>query len=235
MTPETSIIPRHVGIIMDGNGRWAKERGQPRTSGHKEGLETAKRIVAHASDVGISFLSLYAFSTENWRRAQEEVNFLMGLIKTHLRKQYDFYKERRIRVTHSGDLDRIPQGVREEILLAEEDTCSFDGMIVNILVNYGGRNEIVRAASRYLADGGDPRSLDESALASYLDHPEIPDLDLMIRTGGEIRLSNFLIWQAAYAELFFSDVYWPDWDADHFDKALKYFEQRQRRFGGIPG
>ncbi|MDF1569274.1 MAG: polyprenyl diphosphate synthase [Spirochaetaceae bacterium] len=235
MTPETSIIPRHVGIIMDGNGRWAKKRGQPRTSGHREGLETAKRIVAHASDVGISFLSLYAFSTENWRRAEEEVNFLMGLIKTHLRKQYDFYKERGIRVTHSGDLERIPQGVRDEILLAEEDTRSFDGMTVNILVNYGGRDEIVRAASRYLADGGDPHSLDEDALASNLDHPEIPDLDLMIRTGGEIRLSNFLIWQAAYAELFFSDVFWPDWDVDHFDEALKYFEQRQRRFGGIPG
>lgn len=233
MTPDNQSIPAHVGIIMDGNGRWARERGQPRTNGHKEGLESAKRIVAHASDSGISCLSLYAFSTENWRRAEEEVNFLMGLIKTHLRKQYDFYKERGLRVTHAGDLDRLNPGVRDEILLAEDDTKLFTGMRVNLLINYGGRDEITRAVRRYFKNGGNQDDFAESSITANLDQPDIPDLDLLIRTGGELRLSNFLIWQAAYAELYFSDVYWPDWSSEHLDKALEHYKKRQRRFGGV--
>ena len=233
MAPDNRIIPAHVGIIMDGNGRWARERGLPRTSGHKEGLETAKRIVAHASDSGISCLSLYAFSTENWRRAEDEVNFLMGLIKTHLRKQYDFYKERGLRVSHSGDLVKLPPKVREEILLVENDTKSFTGMRVNLCINYGGRDEIIRAVKRYLDDNGNPDMIDEEAVSSNLDHPDIPELDLLIRTGGELRLSNFMIWQAAYAELFFSDVFWPDWTSNHLDEALVHYKKRQRRFGGV--
>ncbi|MCK5734919.1 MAG: di-trans,poly-cis-decaprenylcistransferase, partial [Spirochaetaceae bacterium] len=203
MPSDNLIIPSHVGIIMDGNGRWARKRGMPRTSGHKEGLETAKRIVAHASDSGVQSLSLFAFSTENWRRAEEEVSFLMGLIKTHLRKQYDFYKERGLRVTHSGDLEKLPGNVREEILLVEEDTQSFKGMRVNLLINYGGRDEIIRAVRSYTKAGGNPEAIDEDDIGSHLDHPDISDLDLLIRTGGELRISNFLIWQAAYAELYF--------------------------------
>ena len=233
MTPDNRIVPAHVGIIMDGNGRWARKRGLPRTSGHKEGLETAKRIVAHASDSGVSCLSLYAFSTENWRRAEDEVNFLMGLIKTHLRKQYDFYKERGLRVSHSGDLTKLPLKVREEILLVEDDTKSFTGMRVNLLINYGGRDEIVRAVKRYLVKGGSPDDMNEEAISSNLDHPDISELDLLIRTGGELRLSNFLIWQAAYAELFFSNVFWPDWTSKHLDEALTHYKKRQRRFGGV--
>jgi undecaprenyl diphosphate synthase len=234
MSSDNLIIPSHVGIIMDGNGRWAKRQGLPRTSGHKEGLETAKKIVAHASDRGISTLSLFAFSTENWRRAEDEVSFLMGLIKTHLRKQYDFYKERGLRVTHSGDLERLPESVQEEILLVEEDTESFKGMRVNLLINYGGRDEIIRAFRRYSRSGASPEELNEKSLGMYLDHPEISDLDLLIRTGGELRISNFLIWQAAYAELYFSDDYWPDWDSEHLDDALRQYGKRQRRFGGVP-
>jgi len=226
-------IPSHVGIIMDGNGRWARERGLPRTSGHKEGLETAKRIVAHASDSGVSTLSLFAFSTENWRRAEEEVSFLMGLIKTHLRKQYDFYKKRRLRVIHSGDLERLPSDVRDEILLVEEDTKDFTGMRVNLLINYGGRDEIVRAVNRYI-QSGKAETITEEGISSNLDFPEINNLDLLIRTGGELRISNFLIWQAAYAELFFSDDFWPDWDSDHLDLAFQHYSKRQRRFGGVP-
>jgi len=234
MPSDNLKIPSHVGIIMDGNGRWAKSRGLPRTSGHKEGLETAKRIVAHASDSGVSSLSLFAFSTENWRRAEEEVSFLMGLIKTHLRKQYDFYKERGLRVTHSGNLERLPSSVRDEILLVEDDTKDFKGMNINLLINYGGRDEIIRAFKRYVQGGGNPEDIDEQNLSKYLDYPEISDLDLLIRTGGELRISNFLIWQAAYAELFFSDVYWPDWTSEHLDKAFSHYSKRQRRFGGVP-
>jgi len=227
-------IPPHVGIIMDGNGRWAKKRGLPRTSGHKEGLETAKRIVAHASDSGVSTLSLFAFSTENWRRAEEEVSFLMGLIKTHLRKQYDFYKKRGLRVIHSGDLEKLPPEVREEILLVEEDTKDFTGMRVNLLINYGGRDEIVRAVRRHVESGGKAGTITEEDINSHLDFPEISSLDLLIRTGGELRISNFLIWQAAYAELYFSDDFWPDWTSEHLDLAFEQYSKRQRRFGGVP-
>ena len=224
--------PSHVGIIMDGNGRWAKNRGLPRTNGHKEGLEAAKRIVARASDCGISTLSLYAFSTENWRRTEDEVSFLMGLIRTHLRRQYDFYKERELRITHSGDIDRLPKVVRDEIILAEHDTENFRGMKVNLLINYGGRDEIIRSVRRFVKEGGDIDIINEVDINRNLDHPDLPNLDLLIRTGGEYRLSNFLIWQAAYAELFFSEVFWPDWTPEHFDEALEHYGSRHRRFGG---
>ena len=227
-------IPAHVGIIMDGNGRWARNRGLPRSGGHQEGLKTAKRIVAHASHAGVSCLSLYVFSTENWRRATDEVSFLMSLITKHLRRQYDFYREHRIRVTHSGDLKRLNDTVRQEILLAEEDTVSFDGMKVNLLINYGGRNEIVRAIRHYFSAGGTVEKLSEENINASLDQPDHANLDLLIRTGGEMRLSNFLIWQAAYAELYFSDIYWPDWTPDHLDEAFDYYKKRQRRFGGLP-
>ncbi len=226
-------LPSHVGIIMDGNGRWAKERGFSRTSGHREGLEAAKRIVVHASNTGFKVLSLYVFSTENWRRAEQEVEFLMNLIKTHLRQQYDFYRENGLRIIHSGNLERLPLSVRREIRLAEEKTAQFDGMQINLLINYGGRDEIVRAARRFAKDEGCSDSVTEAQFAQYLDHPEIPDLDLVIRTGGELRLSNFLLWQAAYAEMYFSDVYWPDWTSEHLDAALVYYQSRRRRFGKI--
>ena len=234
MSSPEDKIPAHVGIIMDGNGRWARERGLPRTSGHKEGLEAAKRIVAHASDSGISALSLYAFSTENWKRAEDEVNFLMGLIRTHLRRQYDFYKERGLRIVHSGHLDGLPHAVREEILLAEEETASFTGMTVNLLINYGGRDEIIRAVQRHFAQGGTRDNLDENAISTHLDCPALPDMDLMIRTGGELRLSNFLLWRAAYAEFHFSSKFWPDWNSEDFNQALAFYGSRQRRFGGVP-
>jgi len=232
MLLDKRLLPAHVGIIMDGNGRWAQVQGLPRTSGHKEGLERAKEIVAHASDLEISHLSLFVFSTENWRRASEEVNFLLELIKKHLRAQYDFYRERSIRVIHSGDLGKLPRAVREEILLVESDTRLFSGMVVNLLINYGGRDEIVRSVKRYMLGDGDANTLSEERLSANLDHPELPELDLLIRTGGEMRLSNFLMWQAAYAELYFSDAYWPDWNAAYLDEAILNYQERQRRFGG---
>ncbi len=230
MSPSSPPLPSHVGIIMDGNGRWARSRSLPRTHGHREGLETAKKIVAHASDRGIQALSLYAFSTENWRRTEEEVGYLMNLIKTHLRRQYDFYKERGIRVVHSGNLAELPPSIQEEIQLTENDTCHFSGLCVNLLINYGGQDEIIRAAEKALSSSG---NLNAETLRQNLDHPELPQLDLLIRTGGELRLSNFMLWQAAYAELYFDTDYWPDWTPDHFDKALETYALRQRRFGGV--
>jgi len=232
MPSDRQLLPTHVGIIMDGNGRWAQRQGLSRPTGHREGLKTAKKIVARASDLKIPYLSLFTFSTENWRRNEEEVNFLFGLIKKHLRKQYDFYRERNIRVIHSGDLLKLPANVRNEILLVESDTELFDGMIVNLLINYGGRDEIVRSVKRYVSGGGDIEFLSEEHIDTNLDQPEIPPLDLLIRTGGEFRLSNFLIWQSAYAELYFSDVYWPDWNAANFDEVILVYKERQRRFGG---
>jgi len=232
MPADKRLLPKHIGIIMDGNGRWAQKQGLPRTNGHREGLETAKRIVAHASYLKIPYLSLFTFSTENWQRTEEEINFLLELIKKHLRKQYDFYRERNIRVVHSGDLGKLPAAVREEILLVESDTGLFDGTIVNLLINYGGRDEIVRSVRRYMSSADNADTLSEESISSNLDHPELPELDLLIRTGGEVRLSNFLIWQAAYAELYFSNTYWPDWSAACLDKAILSYQERQRRFGG---
>ena len=238
MTPESSAVPTHIAIIMDGNGRWAASRGLPRTQGHREGLEVAKKIVARASDLGVKTLSLYAFSTENWKRAEEEVSFLMGLIRTHLRKQYDFYKEREIRVLHSGNLARLPEAVRKEILLAEDDTKDFTGLVVNLLINYGGRDEIVRAVGKMMTDSGfrpdqDGQEPAEGDIGRMLDHPEFGDIDLLIRTSGEMRISNCLLWQSAYAELYFNDDYWPDWTPEHLDAAVSEYRKRQRRFGGV--
>lgn len=230
MTPESPTVPSHVGIIMDGNGRWATERKLPRTQGHREGLETAKKIVARASEIGIKALSLYTFSTENWKRTEDEVSYLMGLIRTHIRRQYDFYKENSIRVVHSGNLERLPESVREEIALAEADTRDFNRMTVNLCINYGGRDEIVRAARQVIQAG---EKINEETISSSLDQPGLGDLDLLIRTGGELRLSNFLMWQSAYAEFYFCNDYWPDWTESHLDAAVDFYQQRQRRFGGV--
>ena len=232
MTPGITAVPEHVGIIMDGNGRWAKERGLSRSSGHKEGLEAAKRIVAHASERGIRYLSLYTFSTENWKRSEEEVNFLLGLIRSQLRKQYDFYQKNNIRIIHSGDIQRLPKAVRYEISLAEQETVGFNGLLVNLLINYGGRDEILRSIKRFTAHGGDIQFMTEQDISAHMDNPGLPEIDLIIRSGGEKRLSNFMLWQAAYAEIYFTNNYWPDWSTDDLDKALVYFQSCHRRFGG---
>ncbi|TFG79584.1 MAG: di-trans,poly-cis-decaprenylcistransferase [Spirochaetales bacterium] len=223
--------PVHVGLIMDGNGRWAKARGLSRTEGHKEGLKVAKRIVKAAEDFGVRYLSLYTFSTENWKRTADEVGFLMGLLRTHLGAEFDFYRENGVRIVHSGNLDGLPPDVAEAIRKVMADTAAFDGITVNLAINYGGRDEIIRAI-RTISHCEDP--IDEAFLRARMDVPDIPDPDLVIRTGGEHRLSNFLLWQAAYSELFFSDVLWPDWNAEHLRTALEFFGSRKRRFGGTP-
>ena len=221
----------HIGIIMDGNGRWAKERGKPRTFGHSEGVRTAKRIAKAASDMGVKYLSLYTFSTENWKRSETEVKFLMQLLKKHLREQFSFYRENNIRVVHSGSLDRLPEIVQKEIVDVEALTKDFTGMTANLVINYGGRDEIVRAVKK-LRDQGESE-ITEEKLSAAMDHPEIPDPDLIIRTGGELRTSNFLLWESAYSELYFSKKYWPDWQPEDLKEAIEAFASRNRRYGGV--
>ncbi|MEE3411747.1 MAG: polyprenyl diphosphate synthase [Treponema sp.] len=226
-----STLPKHVAIIMDGNGRWAQQRGRARTAGHKEGLEAAKRIVRAVADLGIKYVTLYTFSTENWKRTKDEVGYLMGLIKSHLRAEFEFYKENQIRVQHIGDLEGLPKDVQEEIVNAKKDTENFTGTTCVLAINYGSRDEITRAANKAIAAG--KSRLEESDISLNCDLPELPDVDLLIRTGGEKRLSNFLLWQTAYAEFIFSDTLWPDYSVEEFKKDILDFENRNRRFGGI--
>ena len=229
MQPNTTRnLPGHIAIFMDGNGRWAKARGLPRTEGHREGLKAAKRIVKAAALSGIKNLTLYTFSTENWKRAQEEVKFLMGLISTYLVAEFDFYKEFGIHVVHSGDADGLPKDVRDSLTRVSRETAGFNTIRVNLAINYGGRDEILRAIEKIPPHAG---KLTESAFRQYLDVPDMPDPDLIIRAGGEFRLSNFLIWQAAYSEFYFSDVLWPDWTEKEFEEALANYARRERRFG----
>jgi undecaprenyl diphosphate synthase len=227
--PQGDRLPVHVGIFMDGNGRWATARGLPRTEGHREGLNVAKRIVKAAAEMGIKVLTLYTFSTENWKRTTDEVGFLMSLIKNHLSAEFDFYRSNQIKVVHSGDPAGLPADVRAEIERVQLDTASFDKLTVNLAINYGGRDEIARAARR-LAERGEP--ITEASLSRAMDRPELPDADLIIRPGGEMRLSNFLLWESAYAELVFSPVLWPDYTARDFAENIAEYQRRERRFGG---
>jgi undecaprenyl diphosphate synthase len=231
-------FPRHVGIIMDGNGRWAQSRGMSRTNGHTEGLKTARRIVETASRRGISYLTLFVFSTENWKRATKEVDFIMSLVKQHLTRELDFYRENRIKIRHTGDVDGLAPGIAAEINQARRDTRDFDGMQVILALNYGGRNAIVRAAQRFLLNvhvsAGDAVALlNEDTIKQNLDNPDVPDPDLIIRTAGEFRTSNFLLWEAAYAEYFISNKFWPDFSDEDFDAALAAYAARERRFGAV--
>ncbi|MBN2351838.1 MAG: di-trans,poly-cis-decaprenylcistransferase [Spirochaetales bacterium] len=224
-------LPRHVGIIMDGNGRWARKRGKPRSLGHKEGLEAAKRVVKTAADIGLRYLSVFAFSTENWSRTEKEVSYLMFLVKKHLRAEYEFYKANNIRLVYSGDLTGLRRDIAADIRAATEETAHFQGLTLNIVLNYGGRDEIVRAVKRWRKAGQPP--LTERNFYRYLDQPTMPDLDLLIRSGGEKRISNFLLWQSSYAELYFSDKLWPDWQGDDLREAIRDFQKRERRFGRV--
>jgi len=226
-------VPAHIGIIMDGNGRWAQKRGLMRTQGHLEGLKTAKKIVKAASDLGVRFLTLYAFSTENWKRASQEVSFIMGLVKQYLRAEFDFSKKNKIRVRHAGDISGLPADIQKELNDSISDTKDFEGMQVILAINYGGRDEIARAVRRIAASGADMRETGEKDIAAFLDNPDIPDPDLIIRSAGEYRTSNFLLWQGAYSEIYISEKLWPDWDKEDLEAALADFKGRERRFGGV--
>ena len=225
-------LPLHVAFIMDGNGRWAKQRGKVRTVGHREGLEAAKRIVKAASELGIRYVTLYTFSTENWRRAEEEVSFLMKLISQHLKKEMDFYRKNKIRVVHSGLLAGLPDFVQNEINSVMESTSSFEGTSVNLAINYGGRDEIIRAVNKCIRNNPEKTELTEELLSANLDCPDFPDPDLIVRTAGEQRLSNFLIWQCAYSEFYYSMKNWPEWDRSDLVEAIAGYQKRNRKFGG---
>ncbi|MCL1929133.1 MAG: polyprenyl diphosphate synthase [Treponema sp.] len=218
---------------MDGNGRWAKARGELRTQGHLEGLKAAKRIVKAAADMGIRYLTLYVFSTENWKRTSDEVGFIMGLIKQYLRSELEFYEENHIRLRHAGDPGGLPQEIAAEINDMCIETKKYTGMQVILALNYGGRDEIMRAINRAAEAGENIVSLNETTLSSYMDNPDIPDPDLIIRSAGEYRTSNFLLWESAYAEYYFSPVLWPDWTEKELQNAVESYQNRERKYGGI--
>ena len=224
-------IPRHIGIIMDGNGRWAQQRRMIRTQGHLEGLKAAKRVVKAASDMGVQYITLFAFSTENWKRASSEVGFIMDLIRRHLSAEMDFYRENRIRIRHCGDLSGMPPEISREIERAISDTREFNGMQVILAINYGGRNELARAMQRLAAN--ESKNITENDIAACLDNPDVPDLDLIIRSAGEYRISNFLLWEGAYAEMYVSEKLWPDWSDTDLKAAVNEYQKRNRRFGGM--
>lgn len=230
----SALVPIHVGVIMDGNGRWAIAQKKSRSAGHKQGLETARSIVKRASERGIQYLSLYVFSTENWKRTVDEVGFLMKLIEGYILAEMPFYVEHNIKVRFSGNLDGLPKSVQDKLKKARELTSTHSGMTVNLAINYGGRDEILRAIKKWKdSPESDRRELDEAGLRDYFDNPDIPDLDLVIRTAGEYRTSNFFIWQSAYAELSIESKYWPDWTADDFDRVLADYGKRTRKYGGV--
>ena len=231
MNIDKENLPRHVAITMDGNGRWATQRKLPRTSGHNEGLKTAKRIVKAAADLGIECLTLYVFSTENWKRAEQEVGFLMNLIHTHLKGELQFYKDNKIKINHIGDISALPKNIQKDLTDCIEDTKDFTNLKLNLAINYGGRDEILRGVKKAVSQGVDFSSLNEADFSKYLDMPECPDVDLLIRTGGDYRLSNFLLWHVAYAELIYTDTLWPDYSNEEFYNHIESFTKRERRFG----
>jgi undecaprenyl diphosphate synthase len=230
-------IPSHVAIIMDGNGRWAKKRALPRIAGHHEGMKVVRKITKLANELGVKTLTLYAFSTENWKRPKMEVDYLMKLPEEFLGTFLPELVEENVRVEMMGYKDSLPAHTLRAIEKAKNQTKANDGLILNFALNYGSRSEIVDAVKRVLDDykSGiiNEDMLNEDAFSTYLMTKDIPDPDLLIRTSGEIRLSNFMLWQLAYTEFWFTDVLWPDFSEQHFLEALKVYQSRQRRFGGV--
>ena len=229
-------IPRHVAIIMDGNGRWAKQHGKERVEGHLAGAECVEHLIETISQYGIQYLTLYAFSTENWKRSREEVDALMLLLTEFLRKNLERLKKNKIRLLVTGRIDGLPEEPRNELKKAIEETSKEYNYTLILALNYGGRAEIADAAKRIaqeVKDGKlDPSVIDETVFSRYLYLPDVPDPDLMIRTSGELRISNFLLWELSYAEFYVTDTYWPDFDAAEFRKAIEAYSARDRRFGG---
>ena len=231
-------VPKHVAIVMDGNGRWAAQRRLPRTKGHEAGERALYDVVEGALDVGLEYLTVYAFSTENWRRPANEVRFLMQFNRSLIRARRDELHERGVRITFTGRRDwRLPRSVQKEMDQAERLTRHNDRLVFVIALNYGGRAEVVDAVKRILTehDAGRLRGerIGEASISRRLYRPDVPDPDLVIRTSGEMRISNFLIWQAAYAELWFTPVLWPDFNREHLFEAIRDFQKRDRRYGAI--
>lgn len=226
-------IPYHVGIIMDGNGRWAQARGLPRIAGHRAGTENIRRVLRAATELGIKVLTIYAFSTENWARPPAEVNALMRLLGEVIHRELDELHRNGVCIRHSGRLEGIAPDLQREIQRAVSLTCRNERIILNVAFNYGGRAEIVDAVRHLMRDGHPPEAVTEDLISRYLYTGGLPDVDLIIRTGGEYRLSNFLIWQAAYAEYYATPTFWPDFDEDELAKAILEYGRRERRFGKV--
>jgi undecaprenyl diphosphate synthase len=234
---DLSALPRHVAIIMDGNGRWAKKRGLPRKAGHSVGAETFRTIATFAKELGLDYLTVYAFSTENWKRPEDEVNAIMGLLEKYLHEAIDTMAKDKVKMAFFGDLSPLSPELQALCHETEEISKGYDGCQVNICLNYGGRDEILRAAKAYAHDcvegRADANHLTAEQFSGYLFSAGIPDPDLVIRPSGEVRISNFLLWQSAYAEFYFTDVLWPDFSKDDLLKALADFQHRSRRYGGV--
>lgn len=231
---ETDIsIPRHIAFIMDGNGRWAEKRGLPRHEGHEAGVKNIRPIIKYLSQYGVEYITLYAFSTENWNRPDDEVNGLFRLLEEVIEVESRELHKNNVRICHIGSLEGISQGLRNSINEALNLTKNNTGLTVGVAFNYGGRTEIVEAARHLVIDEVQPQNIDEELFAKYLYTAGFPEVDMVIRTGGEFRISNFLIWQAAYSEYYFTPVLWPDFNEECVKKALSTYSRRQRRFGGL--
>lgn len=226
-------IPKHIAIIMDGNGRWAKKRGLARTMGHKAGAETIRKVLKECDSLSVKYLTLYAFSTENWKRPKDEVNAIMRLLVEFLRREIRELNEKNVKITTIGDLTRIPTFCQEEIAMAKELTKDNTGVVLNVAFNYGGRDEILRAVRKCLEDNIDPSSLTEEVFETYLDTNGMPDPDIIIRPSGEQRISNYLLWQCAYSEFWYSNINWPDFTEEDLREAIYDYQNRDRRFGGV--
>ena len=228
-------IPRHIAIILDGNGRWAKKRALPRKAGHLAGSETFRSIATYCKEIGVEYLTVYAFSTENWKRPEDEVKGIMKLLDKYLHEAIRDMQKKQIRLKVFGDVSRLSPSLRELIARTDDISKGIEGFQANVCINYGGRAEIVRAAQRYAQDyaQGKAGELTEESFSDYMYSAGIPDPDLLIRPGGEYRLSNFLLWQCAYSEFYYTDVLWPDFTPEDLDKAIEAYNHRDRRFGGV--
>ena len=234
---DMSRLPRHIAIIMDGNGRWAKQRGLPRTAGHKVGAEVFRKIATYCKELGVEYLTVYAFSTENWKRPAEEVSTIMGLLKQYMLEAIESMERDRIRLKFFGDLSAIAPELQEMVERTNAISAGIDGFQANICLNYGGRDELLRAARAFAAECAAgkcrPEELTEEAFSNYMFSAGIPDPELIIRPSGEVRLSNFLLWQCAYSEFYFCDTLWPDFNEKTLDEAIIDYQKRDRRFGGV--
>ncbi|MBD5154865.1 MAG: isoprenyl transferase [Oscillibacter sp.] len=232
-----SRLPRHIAIILDGNGRWAKRRGLPRTAGHKVGAETFRTIATYCRDIGIEYLTVYAFSTENWKRPKDEVDTIMVLLKKYLLEAIDTMERDNVRLRFMGDMSPLSDELKDLVDQCNEISERIDGCLCSICINYGGRAELAHAARKFAEDccAGivKPEDLTEEKLSDYLYSAGIPDPDLLIRPGGELRQSNFLLWQCAYSEFYFTDVLWPDFSKDELHRAIAAYQHRSRRYGGV--
>ena len=230
-------VPTHIAIVMDGNGRWAKKRGLPRQAGHKVGAEAFRTIANYAKSIGLKYLTVYAFSTENWKRPEEEVNAIMDLLEKYLREAIRDMEKNRVRFCFFGDLSRLSHQLQQEAKEAVERSAKYEGVQVNFCLNYGGRAEVVRAAQRFAQECAEgkrkPEELTEAMLSDLMYSRNVPDPELVIRPGGELRTSNFLLWQSAYSEYYFTDVLWPEFGPEELEKAIAAYNSRKRRFGGV--